>query len=291
VAIDKSGDIFIADSDNNRVREVLPSGIIKTVAGDGSCAQNPTGNGGPATSASICVPTGVAVDSSGNLYISDTGHNQVRVVNSAGIINALAGNGGWGSRGDGGPATSAKLAAPTGVTVDSVHDVFIADTGNSKVRVVNAAGIIGTFAGTGSYGYGGDNGPASSAMLAAPTGVGIDPSGNIYISDTGNNRIRQVNTSNIISTYAGTGTAGYSGDGGPATKAQINSPTGAVAADGTHVYFADTGNNRMRGITEGPPPVIGETNYILLLPLSAALLAAGGIVIMRRRRTLAVPAI
>jgi sugar lactone lactonase YvrE len=237
----------------------------------------------------MCIPTGVAVDNSGSLYITDAGHSMVRKVNPAGIISTFAGTGDFGSSGDGGPAVKATLGVPTGIAVDSVHDVFIADTGNSKIRVVNAAGTIGTFAGTGSYGYGGDNGPAKSAQLAAPTGLGVDPSGNVYIADTGSNRIRQVNTSNIISTYAGTGTAGYSGDGGPATKAQLNSPTGAVAADGTHVYFADTNNQRIRGITEGPPPVIGETTYILLLPITAALLAAGGIVIMRRRRTLALP--
>jgi sugar lactone lactonase YvrE len=271
------------------VREVLANGSIKTVAGNGNCTQNVTGDGGPATSAAVCQPTGVVVDNAGNLYIAQTGNNAVRKVTPSGTISTFAGTGGRGSTGDLGPATSAKLSFPTGLAIDAVNDVFIADTGNSKVRVVNAAGIITTFAGTGSYGYGGDNGPAISAMLAAPTGLGIDGGGNVYISDTNNNRLRKVTTASVISTYAGTGAQGNTGDGGPALSATLNHPAGAVAIDGVHVYFADTGNNRGRVSTDGPPPVIAEIGYILLLPLSALLIGGAIYLVVQRRRTAATP--
>jgi hypothetical protein len=243
------------------------------------------GDGGPATKAELCAPTGVAVDNSLNLYIADTADNRIRKVTAAGIISTVAGNGQYGSSGDGSAATGAKLFFPTGVALDAVNDIFIADTVNSKVRVVNTAGIINTFAGTGSFGYGGDGGPAKMAKLSGPTGLGIDGSGNVFISDTFNNRLRKVNTASVISTYAGTGAAGNTGDGGAATAATLNTPTGAVASDNVHVYFADTSNNRGRAITEGPPPVIAEVNYALLLPLSALLLGgAAYIILMRRRR-------
>jgi hypothetical protein len=289
LAVDKSGDLFIADTGNDVVREVLANGTIKTVAGNGNCTQNVTGDGGPATSAAVCQPTGVAIDGAGNLYIAQTGNNAVRKVNKAGIISTFAGTGGRGSTGDGGPATMAKLSFPTGLAIDAINDVFIADTGNSKVRVVNTAGTINTFAGTGAYGYGGDGGTATKAMLAAPTGLGIDGGGNVYISDTNNMRLRKVTTTNIISTYAGNGIQGNTGDGGPATSAELNHPTGAVATDGTHIYFSDTGNNRGRGITDGPPPVISEIGYILLLPLSALLVGGAIYLVMRRRRHAAMP--
>jgi sugar lactone lactonase YvrE len=289
-AVDGKGDLFIADTGNDVVREVLPTGIIKTYAGNGNCTQNVTGDGQLATHAAICAPTGLALDSAGNLYIAQTGNNAIRKVNTAGIISTFAGTGGRGSTGDGGPATMAKLSVPTGVAVDAVNDVFIADTGNNKVRAVNTGGIIHTFAGTGTSGYNGDNKLATSAMLSGPSGLGIDGSGTVYISDTGNNRIRKVDTANIISTYAGTGAAGNAGDGGDATKATLSSPTGAVASDNAHVYFADSGNNRGRAVTSGPPPVISEISYILLLPLSALLIGGAGFIIVKRRRNPAVPA-
>jgi NHL repeat len=288
VAVDTAGDVFVADTGNSRIREIKPSGIISTFAGTGSCSST-LGNGGQAIHASLCVPTGIALDHAGkNLFIADTGHNVVREVNVAsGIITAFAGTGSIGSSGDGGSAVNAKLAGPSGVATNSVGAVYIADTGNSKVRVVTG-GVINTFAGTGKLGFGGDGGAATKAQLSLPTGLGVDPSGNVFISDTGNSRIREVNTSKIISTYAGTGRAGFSGDGGPATAAMISIPTGAVAADGSAVYFSDTGNQRVRGIFVGPPPVLPQSNLIILLPVSAGLLAGGSalLVVRRRRRTI-----
>jgi hypothetical protein len=169
---------------------------------------------------------------------------------------------------------------------NTLGTVYIGDTGNNKVRVVNSSGIISTFAGTGSSGFSGDNGPAKSAQLKAPTGLGVDPSGDVFISDTGNQRIRRVLPDSVgtISTYAGTGAAGFSGEGGPATMAKINTPTGQVASDGAAVYFADTGNQRVRGVFTGPPPVLAQSFLVILLPLSGALLIGGGIMFAHRRR-------
>jgi hypothetical protein len=296
-AIDKNGNLYIADTGNNVIRKVTAAGVISTIAGNSMCEMNNqginthVGDGGPATSAELCAPTGVAVDNSLNLYIADTADNRIRKVTAAGIISTVAGNGQYGSSGDGGAATSAKLFLPTGVALDALNDIFIADTVNSKVRVVNTGGIINTFAGTGSFGYGGDGGLAKNAKLAGPTGLGIDGSGNVFISDTFNNRLRKVSTASMISTYAGTGTAGNTGDGGAATAATLNTPTGAVASDNVHVYFADTNNNRGRGITEGPPPVIAEVNLALLLPLSALLLGGAAYIILMRRRRHGGPAV
>jgi hypothetical protein len=283
-AIDGAGNVYIADSGNNRVRKVAPGGTITTVAGSGSCkTKGNIGDGGPATSASLCAPTGLAVDGS-NLFISDSGHNRIREV-SSGVISTFAGTGAFGSSGDGGLATKAQLAIPTGVAADSLHNIYIADTGNSEIRQVNTGGIINTFAGNGSFGFGGDGGPATSAKLAGPTGVAADSSGNVYISDTFNERIRQV-TGGIISTLAGTGKAGFSGDGGPASSSKINTPTGTVATDGVNVFFADTGNQRVRRIQVSPNPVIPETSLTWLLPLTGLGFGAValGIVTMRRRR-------
>jgi hypothetical protein len=276
--------MYIADSGNNRIRKVTPGGTISTYAGNGSCPSKSSpgiGDGGPATSAKLCVPTGVALDSAGNLYVSDTFNDRIRKITPGGAsITTFAGNGSFGSSGDGGLATSATLGFPTGVAVSTVGKVYIADTGNSKIRVVTG-GTIDTFAGTGSFGYNGE-GTATAHQLAAPTGLGINGA-DVFISDTFNHRVRLV-SSGLMSTYAGNGTKGNTGDGGPATSATLNSPTGAVASDGVHLYFSDTGNNRGRAVTSGPPPVIAETGLILLLPMSALLIGGAAFIIVRRRR-------
>jgi sugar lactone lactonase YvrE len=293
-----NGNLYIADTGNNVIRKVNSAGIISTVAGNTQCDMNNNGvnthvhDNGPATQAELCAPTGIALDSAGNLYIADTGDNRIRKVNTSGIITTIAGTGQYGYNGDNKPATQAQLFFPTGVALDGINEVFIADTVNSRVRVINIAGIIHTFAGTGQFGYNGDGIIATTAKLSGPTGLGIDGSGSVFISDTFNNRIRKVDLSSKISTYAGTGASGNTGDGGDATKATLNSPTGAVATDNVHVYISDTGNNRGRAITGGPPPVIAEINYILLLPISALLLGgAAYLVMMRRRRSTASAAV
>jgi trimeric autotransporter adhesin len=286
VAVDSSGDVFIADTGNNRIREVNPSGVINTVAGNGTCSKT-LGNGGAGTSASLCAPSGVAV-SGGKLYIADPLHFEVRVVNlSTGVITDFAGNGTAGYSGDGGSATSATLGLPVGVAVDSTGHVYIADAGDTVVREVSS-GTITTFAGNGKFGYAGDGSAANKAELSAPTGVGTDQLGNVYISDTGNDRIRVVNSAGIINTLAGNGKFGFSGDGGAATSAELGVPAGSIAADGTAVYFSDTGNERVRGVFNGSPPVLPETYWVYLLPIGAVAIFAAFVIIRRRRSVAAV---
>lgn len=292
VAVDEHGNVFIADTGNNRVREVVAgSGVIETIAGDGGCVsslrgqkhRDQLGNGGPATGATLCSPTGVAVDSAGNVYISDTGHSEVRVVNAAGVIDDYAGDGMSGYHGDGHLSTKARLASPTSLALNSEHDLYIADTGNSVIREVTPVQVISTFAGTGTPGYSGDGGAATNARLNAPSGVGVDQLGEVFVADTENNRVRVVDSAGVINSVAGTGTKGYSGDGGPALDAELALPTGSIAADGTAVYFSDTANNRVRGVFTGPPPVLPEAGWVVALPASAILLAVGYLLIRRRR--------
>jgi hypothetical protein len=259
VAVDGNGDVFIADTSNNRIREVNPSGIITTVAGGGN---NGLGDGGPATNAQLGTPTGLAVDGSGDLFIADSANRRIREVSPAGIIRTIAGTGTFGFSGDGGPATNAQFTSPIGVAVDSSGDVFIADRDNNRIREVSPSGVITTFAGIGPSfpsfgGLSGDGGPATNAQLNDPTGVVVDGSGDVFIADRDNNRIREVSPSGIITTIAGSGSTGFgsafsggfSGDGGPATNAQLNFPFG-VAVDGSgDVFIADLGNNLIRKVS------------------------------------------
>ena len=174
---------------NQSQQVVWTPSVVLTVAGDGSAAFS--GDGGPATLAGLS-PGGVTVDASGNLFIADNLNNRIRKVTPAGIITTFAGNGARGWSGDGGPATSASLSGPSGVSVDQSGNLFIADLGNLRIRKVTSTGIITTVAGNGTYGYSGDGGPASSAALRSPTGVAVDAGGNLFIVDTGNNRIRKI---------------------------------------------------------------------------------------------------
>jgi uncharacterized protein (TIGR03437 family) len=255
VAVDGAGNLYIADAWNARIRKVSPSGTITTVAGNGGGF---SGDGGPATSASLSHPSGLALDAAGNLYIADQNNARIRKVSPSGIISTVAGNGAHGFSGDGGPSTTASLNRPSGVTVDAVGNFFIADADNRRIRKVSPAGIISTAAGSGTAGFSGDGGPATSASLDLDpvwgAGVAVDALGNLYISDTKNHRIRKVNPSGIISTVAGNGRAGFSGDGVPATVASLYLPSGMVV-DGTgNLYIADTSNNVVRKVLAGPPP-------------------------------------
>jgi hypothetical protein len=304
VALDGNGDLFIADKGNNLVREVSPTGQITRVAGklvNGQPVQcGPTvspsgiGNGGSALSAQLCSPTGVAV-MGGVLYIADTGNNQVRKVTlSSGTIIDFAGTGAPGNSGDGGMGPNAKLSMPTGLAIDG-ENVYIADTGNNRVRVEVANNMkISAFAGTGAQGHGGDGGKATSATLWSPTGVGVDSTGNVYIADTGNNKIRKV-AGGIITTFAGTGDPGGANccGIGPAISAKLLIPTGSVAASGGVVFFSDTGNQIVRGVFNGPPPALPESTLVVLLPTSGGLvlLGAGGYLFLRRRRHPAVASV
>jgi trimeric autotransporter adhesin len=244
MAVDASGNLFFADTDNNRIREVTPGAIISTFVGNSRCRFG--GDGGPATSANVNLPTGLAADAFGNLFIPDTDNNRVRKITQAGIISTVAGNGTGAYAGDGGQATSAELFSPEAVTVDTAGNLFIADTGNLRVRKVTPGGVISTVAGNGLYEYSGDGGLATSAALGYPTGVAVDASGNLFIADTFNNRIRRVTADGIISTVAGTGRAAYSGDDGPAVNAALNSPTGVALDQSGDLFIADSGNDRIR---------------------------------------------
>lgn len=246
VAIDALGNVYFADLFNNRIRKVNTSGIITTVAGTGTSGYS--GDGGLATSAQIWGPSGVAVDALGNIYIADEGTVHIRKINTSGIISTIAGTGSLGCTGDGGLATSAKIDVYFGLAADKFGNVYFADWLNNRVRKVSTSGIINTIAGTGVGGYSGDGGLATLAQLSSPSGVCVDTSGNVYIGDAASNVIRKINTSGIISTIAGTVIAGFSGDGGPATAAQLSGPSGLAADNQGNIFVMDIGNSRIRKI-------------------------------------------
>ena len=245
VAVDAANNLYIADFGNHRVRKVA-NGIISTFAGNGNV--DSSGDGGPPTNASIPGPGAVTVDSAGALYVSAGG--RVRKV-ASGVITTVAGNGSSGFSGDGGPAVNASLTLPSGLAVDTTGNLYIADTDNNRIRKVSN-GIISTFAGNGQQGISGDGGPATSASLTIPAGVAVDAIGNVYIADTGINRVRKV-SAGIITTLAGNGTTqgatpGFSGDGGLATDATLQSPYGVAVDSAGNVFVADTGNQRIREV-------------------------------------------
>ena len=265
VAVDASGNLFITDSLNNRIRKVSTSGIITTYAGSGpfgiittgpGC--NPyfycttgsfSGDGGLATSATMNEPNGVVVNASGNLFIADTLNYRIRKVSPTGIVATVAGDGNRDFSGDGGPATAASMDIDYGgVAVDAAGNLYFSDTDNQRVRKVSPSGIITTVAGNGNPGFSGDGGPATSASLQGPFGIAVDATGNLFIADTSNNRIRKVSTSGIITTVAGSGNAGFSGDGGPATSASLDTPLGVTVDASGNLFISDSGNNRIREV-------------------------------------------
>ena len=249
VAADTSGNIYIVDQGNNRIRKVGISGIMTTVAGTGIGGYS--GDGGQATAAELYYPSGITTDMAGNIYVSDGGNNCIRKITAAGIISTFAGNSTAGYGGDGGPATSAELNGPQGIAIDTSGNLYIADISNERVRKVDTAGIITTVAGNGIPGYTGDGIPATSAEMDFPWDVATDRKGNFYISDYNNSRVRKVDTAGMITTIAGNGIHGYSGDGGPATAAEIKTQSGLFADTSGNVYFSDGFNFRVRKIDTG----------------------------------------
>jgi uncharacterized protein (TIGR03437 family) len=228
------------------VNAAASQGIISTVAGNGFVPFS--AEGGAATGAALAV-SAVAVDGSGNLYIADTVSNKILKVNASGIVTTFAGNGAITYAGDNGPATKASFFTPLGVAADSNGNVYIADSGNNRVRKVDAGGTITTVAGTGAPGFSGDGGPAASASISSPSAVAVDTSGNLYIADAGNNRVRKVDTNGIIHTFAGGAVlVGFSGDGGPAAGAGLFLPGGLAVDKSGNVYISDIGNNRIRKV-------------------------------------------
>ena len=248
VTFDANGNYYICEpSNSNRVRKVNAAGIITTVAGNGTAGYS--GDGGQATAAALNAPFGISIDNSGNLLILDFLNNCIRKVNTVGIISTIAGNGTAGYSGDGGQATSAQLSGPAGIVCDTAGNIYFSDYNNNRVRMINNSGIISTVVGSGTGGFSGDGGQAIFAQLNNPSGISLDHSGNLYISDCNNNRIRKVNHSGIITTIAGTGAGGFSGDGGQAAAAQLWGPDGIVVDSAGNLYIADDSNNRIRKIT------------------------------------------
>jgi sugar lactone lactonase YvrE len=296
-AFDSNGNLYIADSGNSVIRKVTPAGIISTVAGNGR--DRYSGDGGPATSAGIGDPSAIKFDALGNLYIADQAYNVIRMVTPYGLISTVVGNGNYAYNGDNIPATSASLNNPQGMAFDAAGNLYIADLGNSTIRKVTPAGIISTVAGvTGSFGYQGDGGPATSAWLNYPYDVTIDNVGNLYIADAGNNAIRKVTPAGIISTavsgpissglatdnsgniyfsddnannvselspsgivtvVAGNGAFDYTGDGGPATAAALNYPAGVFLDQSQNLYIADSSNSVIRKVTFTNPLTVNVT--------------------------------
>lgn len=244
------GDVFVADGDNNRVRQIT-NGVITTLAGTGAAGY--TGDGSNARHATMRNPKGIAVDAFGNMYIADSGNNVIRKIDISGIISTFAGTGERGYTGDGGPASAATFSGPIGVTVDASGNIWVADALNNAVRKIDGySHIITTFAGMGIGGYNGDGNPATATMLSRPNSIAVDKAGNVYISDEGNNIVRMVNRQGYVTTVAGNGTAGYSGDGGIATQAELYRPMGLAIDSNGNLYVGDFINNVVRMVTIPP---------------------------------------
>lgn len=310
VAVDQAGNLYIADSSNDRIRRVdRQTGAIRTIAGSGE--RGFSGDGGPATAAQLYFPHGLALDAAGNLFFADAGNHRVRTIEAGtGLIRTVAGNGQTVWTGDGGPALRASLYAPRGVAIGSDSVLYIADTQHSCIRKVDRDGRISTaagadprlvdkgtapkyiwhpvdvavgpdgqiywadatlsrvkkadlsrvdpktksgwitiVAGSEEMGFSGDGGPAREAELEAPAAVAFDSKGNLYIADHNNLRIRRVDANTgVITTIAGNGRRGFSGDGGPAVEASLNAPAGLAVDEQDNLYIADAGNHRIRMI-------------------------------------------
>ncbi len=261
IALDNAGNIFVADSANNRIRRIdAATGLISTYAGSGN--QGLAGDGQDATEAAFALITGLAIDTAGNLYIADTGNSRIRRVDAAShIITTIAGKGeaysNGGFAGDGGPATDALISAPFAIAIDSSGNIFFSDTGNNRIRRIDTTGRINTVAGdgfknnSGQGRFAGDGGPATAASLFAPTGVAFDAQGNLYIGDTLNLRVRRVAPDGIITTVAGNGSFGFSGDGGPATAASFIAPNHLAIDSRGRYYLIDSGAGRVRAVENG----------------------------------------
>lgn len=252
LSVATNGDLYVCDSDNHVIRKVAAAtGIVTTVVGNGLPGY--TGNGSAATAARLKFPEDVAVAANGDLYIADTGNHVIRKVTAAtGIISTVAGNGSPGASGNGGAATDARLNSPRGIQVAANGDLFIGDRSNNLIRKVTAiTGTISTYAGTGTAGYSGDGGAAILARLRLPQGLHLTSAGDLYVADAGNHAIRKISPLGVITTFAGTGLSGYTGDGGAANAARLHAPEAVHLAPSGDVIIADTGNHVVRTVKAG----------------------------------------
>lgn len=258
IALDALGNLYISDSINNRIRKVTSAGIISTVAGNGS-AYGANGDGGPATSARITTPYGVALDAAGNLYISDS-NCYIRMVVPSGTISKVAGNGGCGYGVVGGPVIYATIDVPEGLAFAANGDLYFADSGNARVRKISQ-GVISTVAGLGNFT--GDNGPAIDATFSATSGIALDGSGNFYIADSDrNNRIRRVSANGVVTTIAGNGGAGPDGDYDPAVYASVCYPLDSVVDAAGNLYISEYYGEKIRKVSPNGTitPLVGTGN-------------------------------
>jgi sugar lactone lactonase YvrE len=258
LAFDGRGNLYGADCGDGFVFRVSRRGHFTVVAGTGSLGYS--GNGGPALKATLACPAGVALDAHGNLYVADHGNDRVRRISPDGVIHGFAGAGpippaasNMGSySGDGGPAARARFKVPESVAFDTRGNLYVADRDNGAVRKISPDGRISTVAGTGVLGYSGDGGPAVKAQLDQPQGFAFDRAGNLYVSDSANNRVRRIDArTGVITTVAGNGRHGYSGDGGPATKARLSDPYGLAFDTKGNLYVAEPDEGVVRRINTG----------------------------------------
>jgi len=265
VAIDLAGNVYIYEAHNYRVRKIDLSGIINTVAGTGTGGY--TGDGGAATAAEIYTDPG-CVDKFGNIYIADVVTNRLRMITAGtGIISTIAGDGTTAYAGDGLPATAAELNSPVDVASDNSGNLYIVTSNDGRIRKIDSDGIITTIAGTGGHGSTGDGGPATIATFDQPAYAVIDSIGNIYVADQSSNNVRKIDRRGIINLLAGSGTRGYTGDGGPATAAELSAPIGTAVNIYGDVYISDFNNNCVRKISynNNLPSIIRGRNLALIV--------------------------
>lgn len=247
LVVDNSGNVYFADCGDGRIRAISTTGVITTVAGAGTAGRPGfSGDGGPATQALLSWPKDIVFDGAGNLYIADTGNSRIRKVDGNGMITTIAGDGIAGFSGDQGPASVAQLNLPSGIALDASGNIFVADTGNFRIRKITGDGTISTFAGTGVQGFSGDDGLAIFAQLSMPLGIKFDSAGNLYVAD--GTAVRMITPVGVIQTVAGTGIPGFSGDGGPATSAELMAWGLGFDLAG-NLYITDPLNNVIRKLS------------------------------------------
>ena len=247
VVLDPAGNVYVVEWLGHRVRKILASGVITTLAGTGDWGIS--GDGGPAVQAQLNHPVAIASDSDGNVYVAERDGHRLRKIDASGVITTVAGTGDWGDERDGGPASDAALARPLGLASDSEGNVYVSS--RNKIRRIDQSGIITTFAGTGQRGSIGDGGSAVTARLPDPHGISFDAAGNLYVAGWDSNRVRRIETTGVVTTLAGAGELGYSGDGGSATEARLHHPLGIAADSAGNVYVTEDGGGRVRKIDAG----------------------------------------